>query len=235
MLGFRPLYSQVRDKLIRRLVDGFWLPGQPLPSEIQLAAELGVSQGTVRKALDWMAADNLVVRRQGRGTFVAVQDDERMLFRFFRLIPDDGGPSFPKSQVLSLASGKANAAERDTLNLAKDSRVVRIRRRRSLDDEPVIVEIVTLPVALFPDLASMEIPNNLYGLYAMHYGITIASVREQLKAIGATSEDAEALGVAEGAPVLQVERVAHALDGMPVEWRVSVCLTRNVHYQSDLR
>jgi GntR family transcriptional regulator len=235
MLGFRPLYSQVRDKLIGRLVDGFWLPGQPLPSEIQLAAELGVSQGTVRKALDWMAADNLVVRRQGRGTFVAVHDDERMLFRFFRIIRDNGAPSSPKSQVLSLISGKANATERDTLNLAKDSRVVRIRRRRSLDDEPVMVEVVTLPVALFPDLATMDIPNNLYGLYAMHYGITIASTRERLKAVGATSEDAEALGISEGAPVLQVDRVAQALDGMPVEWRVSICLTRSVHYQSELR
>ncbi len=191
MPGFRPLYGQVRDTLIRRLVDGFWQPGQPLPSEIQLAAELGVSQGTVRKALDSMAADNLVVRRQGRGTFVAKHDEERILFQFFKLIPDSGTRSFPKSQVLSLGTGKANAAEREILGLAKDAKVVRIRRLRALDAKPVIVETVALPAQLFPDLAAMEIPNNLYGLYAVHYGITIASTRERLKAIAASREDAE--------------------------------------------
>lgn len=235
VLGFRPLYSQVREKLIRRLVDGFWLPGQPLPSEIQLAAELGVSQGTVRKALDSMAADNLVVRRQGRGTFVARHDEERVLFQFFKLVPDSGTRSFPKSRVLAFGSGRATAAERGHLNLGKDARVIRIRRLRSLDDRPMVVEVVTLPDRLFPNLASMEIPNNLYGLYAMHYGVTVASTREQLKAVGASREDAQALLVAEGTPVLQIDRVALSLDNVPVEWRVSICLTDTFHYQSDLR
>ena len=113
--------------------------------------------------------------------------------------------------------------------------MVRIRRLRALDARPVIVETVTLPAQLFPDLAAMEIPNNLYGLYAVHYGITIASIREKLKAIAASREDADALGVAEGTPVLQIDRVALSLEGMPVEWRLSVCLTHSVHYLSDLR
>src|SRR6478609_6436556 len=99
--AFRPLYAQVRDALVKRLVDGVWLPAQMLPSEFELAGELGVSQGTVRKALDALAAENLVVRRQGRGTFVAEHDEARILFQFFKLLPDSGKPTFPESKVVS--------------------------------------------------------------------------------------------------------------------------------------
>lgn len=233
--GFRPLYRQVRDRLIRRLVDGVWAPGEPLPSEIQLAGELGVSQGTVRKALDAMAAENLVVRRQGRGTFVTRHDEERIMFQFFKLVGDDGVRSFPQSTVLSLSQGKANAAERETLKLVKDARVIRIRRLRSIDRTPAIVENIALPEQMFPGLAGMELPNNLYGLYAMHFGVTVASTREQLKAVVVSEGDAEALGVSSGSPALKIDRLALSLERHPVEWRISVCLTDNLHYLSELR
>ncbi|MET0314669.1 MAG: GntR family transcriptional regulator [Hansschlegelia sp.] len=233
--GFRPLYRQVRDRLIRRLVDGVWAPGEPLPSEFQLAAELGVSQGTVRKALDAMAAENLVVRRQGRGTFVARHDEERIMFQFFKLVCDDGRRSFPQSKVLALSAGKANAAEREALKLGKDDRVIRIRRLRSIDGAPVIIENIALPDAMFPGLAAMEVPNNLYGLYAVHFGITVASTREQLKAVALPETDASTLGVAPGAPALKIDRLALSLERQPVEWRVSTCLTDKVHYLSELR
>lgn len=233
-LGFRPLYRQVRDRLIRNLVDGVWAPGEALPSEMQLAAELGVSQGTVRKALDAMAADNLVVRRQGRGTFVARPDEERILFQFFKLVPDNGAPSFPDSRVLALSQGRADADERASLGLATGSRVIRIRRVRSINGKPVIAEAITLPASLFPDLAGMAVPNNLYGLYAMHYGITIANTQEKLKAVGASPDDAAILGVSPGTPVLKIDRLALALDKTPVERRLSICLTQDLHYLSDL-
>ncbi|MBX3539263.1 MAG: GntR family transcriptional regulator [Chelatococcus sp.] len=233
-LGFRPLYRQVRDRLIRNLVDGVWAPGEALPSEMQLAADLGVSQGTVRKALDAMAAENLVVRRQGRGTFVARHDEERILFQFFKLVPDSGPPSFPDSRVLSLSQGRADANERSLLALAPGSRVIRIKRVRSIENRPVIAEAITLPAALFPDLAGMAVPNNLYGLYAMHYGITIANTQEKLKAVGASADDAAILGIAPGAPVLQIDRLALALDKTPVERRLSICVTHDLHYLSDL-
>ncbi|PNG24341.1 GntR family transcriptional regulator [Methylocella silvestris] len=234
-LGFRPLYRQVRDALIRRIVDGVWASGQPLPSEMRLAAELGVSQGTVRKALDAMAAENLVVRRQGRGTFIARHDEERIMFQFFKLVGDDGLRSFPQSRVLALSQGKANAAEREVLKIAKDARVIRIRRLRSIDDTPVIVENIALPEALFPGLTGMEVPNNLYGIYAMHFGITIGSTHEKLKAIAMSEADARALGVAAGLPALQIDRLALSLEGVPAESRHSICLTDHFHYLSELR
>jgi len=233
-LEMKPLYRQVRETLIRRMVDGVWAPGEPLPSEMQLAAELGVSQGTVRKALDEMAAENLVVRKQGRGTFVARHDEDRILFQFFKLVADDGERRFPESRVLAIGKARASAAECAALALEKGSRVIRIRRVRSFDSVPLIVENLSLPETLFPGLTETGIPNNLYGLYAARYGVTVARAREQLKAIAVPKEDAAELGVAAGTPALLIDRLAFSLDQIPVEWRLSLCLTAGFHYLADL-
>ena len=233
-LESKPLYRQVRETLIRRMVDGVWSPGEPLPSEIQLAAELGVSQGTVRKALDEMAAENIVVRRQGRGTFVARHDEERILFQFFKLVGDDGERHFPESRVLGIEKAKASAAECAALALPRNGRVLRIRRLRTFDGTPLIIESLTLPEPLFPGLADAAVPNNLYGLYAQRYGITVSRAREQIKAVGADADTAAMLRTDEGTPVLLIDRMAYALDGTPVEWRISFCLTNGFHYLSDL-
>lgn len=233
-LGFRPLYQQVRDMFVQRMVEGRWTPGQALPSEIDLAAEVGVSQGTVRKALDAMAAERLVVRRQGRGTFVAEHDEARILFQFFKLVPDVGEPAFPESRVDSVAQEPAGPADADRLRLKPDAQVLRIQRVRSLGGRPVVAETVVLPADLFPGFAEGPIPNNLYGSFATRYGITVARAQERLKAVALDGTDAKALGVPEGTPALLIDRLALGLDGLPVEWRLSRCLTADFHYHSDL-
>ena len=130
--SYRPLYIQVKDSLIRRLIDGKWQPGQIIPSETDLALEIGVSQGTIRKALDTMAAENLLIRRQGRGTYVAEPAESRILFQYFRIVPDDGEASFPDSRILNWSRKKATAAEREGLALPENSDVWRIARVRDL-------------------------------------------------------------------------------------------------------
>jgi GntR family transcriptional regulator len=234
VLGFRPLYRQVRDALVKRIVDGVWQAGQMLPSEPEIAADLGVSPGTVRKALDEMTAQNLVVRRQGRGTFVAKHDDARILFQFFKLVPDAGERQFPESKVLQVATGPdPEAAQR--LGLSPQDLVVALDRVRLLDGRRCIVERICLPAALFPGLAERDIPNNLYELYAREFGVTIGQATEQLKAVAATPIEAKHLGVAVGDPLLRIDRTAFSLDGRPVEWRLSLCRTTHTHYVSDLR
>jgi GntR family transcriptional regulator len=104
---FRPLYAQVKELLIRRLVEGRWRPGDALPAETSLAVELGVSQGTVRKALDEMAAANLLERRQGKGTFVARHSRQRSLFHFFHIVGEDGRKELPSSRILQMRSRAA--------------------------------------------------------------------------------------------------------------------------------
>jgi GntR family transcriptional regulator len=233
--GFHPLYRQVKGHLVQRLIDGLWPPGLAIPSEGQLAQELGVSQGTVRKALDEMAAENLLVRRQGRGTYVAEHDEQRILFQFFKIVPDQGPPSFPDSRLLSAEETPANPDEITALGLQAKARVIRIRRLRFIRTDPLIVEDISLPAALFPGLAGGDIPNNLYALFATRHGVTVASARERLKATSLSAVDAAALGVSAGEPALLIDRLALGLDGAAIEWRRSLCLTTRFHYVAELK
>ena len=235
-LGYRPLYRQVKDLLMKRLGDGSWAPGQLLPSEPEIAKDLGVSPGTVRKALDEMSAESLLVRRQGRGTFVARHDEERILFQFFRLISDSGERRFPESRTISVASGKADAGAAARLGIALKKPVVEIERVRSLEGRPCIHERIVLPGSLFPGLdRQKDLPNNLYALYSAKYGITIARASESLKAVAAGPLQAELLATKPGEPLLLVDRVALGVDGMRVEWRRSLCRTDQSHYQSEIK
>jgi len=234
-LGFRPLYRQVKDVLVKRIADGVWAAGGALPSEPDIAADLGVSHGTVRKALDELAAENLVVRRQGKGTFVARHDEARILFQYFKLIPDTGERRFPDSRILGVEVRDADAEGARLLALRKGAKVVALERVRSLAEQVCIVERIVLPKALFPGIEKRDLPNNLYELYRAEFGITIARATERLKAVAATRREAKHLDVAPGAPLLAIDRTALAIDGAPVEWRVSLCRTDAFHYLSDLR
>jgi GntR family transcriptional regulator len=234
--GYRPLYRQVKDVLLKRLAEGSWAAGEILPSEPEIAAGLGVSPGTVRKALDELTAENLLVRRQGRGTFVARHDEERILFQFFRLISDTGERRFPESRVLAVSVKPAAADVAEALGLASGTPVTTIERVRSIDDVPCIHEFIALPAALFPGMeARSNLPNNLYAMFAADYGVTVARASERLKAIVAGVRQAELLETADGEALLAVDRLAFGLDGQPVEWRRSLCRTDRWHYASDLK
>jgi GntR family transcriptional regulator len=234
---FRPLYAQVKELLIARLVRGEWRPGEILPSEFSLAATFGVSQGTVRKALDEMAAQNLVVRRQGRGTFVAQHSEPHAQFHFFHIRDEGGAKELPTGRVLKLRGDRADRPQAARLRLPSRARVWEMRRVRALRGKPVILERITLPAALFPDLTlpiHSELPDELYILYQEKFGVTVARAEEKLRAVAADELDAKTLGVAKGTPLLEVDRVALSLDGTPVEWRLSRCNTARHHYLSEI-
>ncbi|MDX1606879.1 MAG: GntR family transcriptional regulator [Candidatus Competibacterales bacterium] len=235
-VAYRPLYAQIRDLLRRRLVGGEWSPGTLLPSEIALAEEYGVSQGTLRKALDELAAERLVSRQQGRGTVVARHDPERSLFQFFHIHGSDGRRRLPESRLLGLRQFGASRDEAAALGLRPRTRVLRIERVRVLDERPALVETLTLPQSLFPGLGDTgeALPNALYELYQRRYGITVTRAREELRAVSATPREAELLGLAPGTPLLEIRRVAHDLQDRPVEWRRSRLDTRHCHYRNEL-
>ena len=106
---FSPLYRQIKALITQRLEAGDWKPGEIIPSEIELAARYKVSQGTVRKAVDELAAENLLSRRQGKGTFVATHTEARAQFRFLRLVPDEGEQGYPQSRILECRRMRATA------------------------------------------------------------------------------------------------------------------------------
>ncbi|MBV9521239.1 MAG: GntR family transcriptional regulator, partial [Alphaproteobacteria bacterium] len=174
---FRPLYAQVRELMIGRMLRGEWRPGEILPSEGRLAAEFRVSQGTVRKALDEMAAQNLVVRRQGRGTFIAQHSQQHALFHFFHIRDERGIKELPTGRVLKLSRRKADREQRQRLGLPPQALVWAIERLRALRGEPVIFERIALPATLFRDVElplDRELPDELYVLYQQRFGVTVA-------------------------------------------------------------
>lgn len=235
-LTFRPLYLHVRDSLFNRLIDGRWKPGMLLPSEQQLAGELGVAQGTVRKALDALALENFLVRKQGRGTYVAFPEEGRLHFQFYRLRPDGGDTCVPDSTVHALRRVRADAEARERLGLRRQADVWELERTRSLDGRVVTLERVVLSVARFPKLDELpQLPNNVYVLYAANYSQIITRATERLKAVTATAHDCELLDCRMDAPLLLIDRVAYGLDDAPVEWRVSRSTTADFHYLSELK
>ena len=234
---FQPLYKQVYDVLVRRIAEGAWGPAEALPSEQALAAELHVSQGTVRKALDALAAENLVQRHQGKGTFVAEHTQEHALFRFFRLSrPNtDGERVAPESTPARCKRRAATAAEVDKLHLAKSARVIEIKRVRLIDGLPMVSEKIVVPLKLFPELDHQDaLPNTLYSLYQSVYGVNIALAKEELSAVLANKNDERELGVKPGSPLLRIDRVAMGIGGQRAEWRISRCDTRNIVYAIDV-
>jgi GntR family transcriptional regulator len=232
---YRPLYRQVYDFLVRQIAEGAWRPAEALPSEQALAEKLRVSQGTVRKALDVLAVEKLIERRQGKGTYVAEHTQERALFRFFRLAEPGGERTIPTSADEVVKRRPARAQETQKLHLERGEQVLEIGRTRLVGGQPVVLEKIVLPLRLFPDLDRRQpLPNTLYALFQQEYGVNIVSAEEELRADAARREDAKRLPLAVGAPLLHIERVAIALDGTRVEWRVSRCDTRHLVYAVTL-
>ena len=224
-------YQKVENIIRQRLIENIWKPGDVLPSEVQLATELDVSQGTVRKALNGMVAENLLYRRQGLGTFVSQHTERRALFLYFSLAGNDGSRILPESKILNCKEKEPSDSEYKKLELMKGERVIQFQRIRYYEDVPTIFETITLPLEHFPDFGSdSEPPNNLFRFYQSFYGITVSKAEEQLRSVSATKEESTILNVPEKSPLLEIDRLARMLDGRPVEWRVSHCDTTNYHY-----
>jgi GntR family transcriptional regulator len=228
---------QIKELFVAKLRDGRWSPGDLIPSEIQLAQELGVSQGTVRKAITELVENNVLVRKQGRGTFVANHDSQRALFHFFHVVDNNGLKVLPDSTTLSCRRKRATKLESSKLNLPPGTSVIGIERIRTFDGRPTMLETITLPSEPFAELGRVgacDLPNMLYELYEKKFGVTVHSAEEQLRAVAASDRDAALLDLPTGTPLLEIERVALTLDKTPIELRISHCITDNHHYQNTL-
>ncbi len=227
----RPLYEQVRLALLQRIQSGAWPPGAALPNEFELAAEMGVSQGTARKAINALADERLVVRRQGRGTFVAEHTPAEVLFRFFQFYDAAGNRVSPESTNLNTRRAKARRDERARLKLAPSARVIRHARVRTVDGRPFVSELIVLPEDQFSDLGTDgEIPNTLYDLFQRRFGVTVARADEQITVDAADARIASELAIAKGTPLMVIDRVTFSIDGRPIEWRLSRCHLADLHY-----
>ena len=234
---FSPLYRQIKSLIVQALESGEWRPGQAIPSEQDLALRFGVSQGTVRKAIDELAADNLLLRRQGKGTFVASHHDPRAHVRFLRLVSADGSAALPQS--IPLECWRAKAGQEASRNLAVEpgSPIIIVRRLLKLDAKPAVVDEIYLPGELFGTL-TLELlqdwQGSLYSLFESRFCVRMVRAREKLRAVAADRNAAELLKVAEGSPLLSVERIAYSYGERPVEWRRGLYATADHVYLNEL-
>jgi GntR family transcriptional regulator len=234
---FSPLYQQIKALITQSLQSGEWKPGELIPSEVELAARFKVSQGTVRKAIDELAAENLVVRRQGKGTFVSTHHEERAHFRFLRLVPDEGVPHHPDSRILEVKRMRAPAEVARLLELKSGDAVVYIKRVMAFEKEPTILEELWLPGQAFKGLTAerlIEYKGPMYGLFESEFGTRMIRATEKIRAVAADAGAAGHLKVAEGTPLLCAERVSFTYGDKAVELRRGLYLTEHHHYLSEL-
>ncbi len=234
---FSPLYRQIKDLLLDGLRGGEWGPGEAIPSEMELAARYRVSQGTVRKAIDELAAENLLVRRQGKGTYVATHGEPQVRFRFLRLTPDSGEAVAADRRVLDFRRSRASAELARLLELKPGEPVIMLKRLLAFDGRPVLLEDVWLPGNRFKGLTAAAITEHqgaLYNLFESEYGTRMVRAEERLKAVSADATVARLLEVAPGHALLEVERLSFTYGDTPVEWRKGVYKTDRHHYRSAL-
>lgn len=234
---FSPLYQQIKALITQSLQSGEWKPGDLIPSEVELANRFKVSQGTVRKAIDELSAENLVVRRQGKGTFVATHHEARAQFRFLRLMPDVGEAHYPDNRIIEVKRMRAPGEVARVLEIKSGDSVIFIKRVLSFDGAPTILEEIWLPGVIFKGLTAerlIEYKGPMYGLFETEFGTHMIRASEQIRALSADEETAGLLQVKPGAPLLSVERVSFTYGDKPVEVRRGLYLTERHHYQNEL-
>ncbi|HEY6893879.1 MAG TPA: GntR family transcriptional regulator [Rhodanobacteraceae bacterium] len=232
-----PLYKDVKRRLTDALTHGEWKPGAAIPAERRLSERFGTSIGTVRKAIDELVAENILIRQQGRGTYVATHNREREVFYFFHVVPERGPKMHPDVQLRSFARAKAGRAAAEALAIGPGDAVFRIRNVLALDGAPIIVDDITLPALRFAGLTERRFRgrrSTIYNLYQDAFGISVVRTRERLRATVADRTTATLLGVASGAPLLQIRRVALTYRDAPIEYRVSRVNTERYEYFAEV-
>ena len=239
--AFSPLYQQIKALITRSLQSGEWRPGEVIPSEMELAARFKVSQGTVRKAIDELATENRLVRRQGKGTFVATHSEQLTQYRFLRLVPDalDSGGEVGRMsrRVLDCRRVRAPADVARALELKSGDSAVQIRRTLSAQGRPVVLDEIWLPGGLFKGLSAERLSKYrgpMYALFETEFGVHMIRASEKLRAVAADSAAAQWLEVAEGSPLLSVERLSYSYEDKPVELRRGLYQTEAHYYRNEL-
>jgi GntR family transcriptional regulator len=238
--AFSPLYQQIKSLILQSLHRGEWKPGEAIPSEMDLATRFRVSQGTVRKAIDELAAENLVVRRQGKGTYVATHAETHVQYRFLKLLPDNGdvnseGPA--ERTIIDCKRLRASAEVARALCLHTGDAVLQVRRVLAFAGVPTILEDLWLPGGPFKGLTAERLSDDhgpMYALFETEFGVRMVRAEEKIRAVQPDKAQALLLNVALSTPILSVERVAFTYNGIPMELRRGLYRTDTHHYRNEL-
>lgn len=239
--AFSPLYQQIKGLIVKSLQAGEWKPGESIPSEMDLAVRFRVSQGTVRKAIDELAADNLLIRRQGKGTYVATHAEQHVQYRFLKLVPDFGdanseGPT--QREIIDCKRLRASADVARLLGLRTGDPVLQVRRVLSFAGEPTILEDIWLPGGPFKGLTAERLAaydGPMYAMFEAEFGVRMVRAQEQIRAVLPDSNQVALLAIADNTPLLSVERVAFTYDGRAMEVRRGLYRTDRHYYRNELQ
>ncbi len=239
--AFSPLYRQIKGLILKSLQAGEWKPGESIPSEMDLAARFRVSQGTVRKAIDELAAENLLIRRQGKGTFVATHAEQHVQYRFLKLVPDVGdasseGPA--QREIIDCKRLRASAEVARSLGLRTGDSILQVRRVLSFSGEPTILEDIWLPGGPFKGLTADRLAvyhGPMYALFETEFGVRMVRAQEQIRAVLPDQDQQALLAITGDTPLLSVERVAFTYDGRAMEMRRGLYRTDKHYYRNDLQ
>jgi GntR family transcriptional regulator len=233
----QPLYEKVKKKITASLVQGEWRPGEAIPSETELANVYDVSQGTVRKAIDELSAESILIRRQGKGTYVATHNEENIQLRFLRLTSNFGLKEKLDNQLVSFSKEKATNKLAKVLNINPASTIISLKRVLTFNEKPLILDVIKIPAQSFRGLTAemvVEKKGSMYRMYETDFGVRMLRADEKIRAINANFESASLLNVKENTPLLSVERISYTYENKPLEWRLGLCITDNHYYRSEL-
>jgi GntR family transcriptional regulator len=207
---------------------------------MELATRFHVSQGTVRKAIDDLAAENLVVRRQGKGTYVATHAEQQVRFRFLKLVPNSGTPGSEgpaKRDIIQCRRGSAGADVARALSLRTGDAVLQIRRVLSFVATPTILEDIWLPATPFKGLTAERLTNYqgpMYALFETEFNVRMVRAEEKIRAEPAADGREQLLQVKHGTPLLSVERISFTYKDIPMELRRGYYRTDTHFYHNRL-
>ena len=238
--AFSPLYQQIKGLILQSLQSSEWKPGESIPSEMELAARYRVSQGTVRKAIDELASGHLLVRKQGKGTFVATHAEHQVQYRFLKLVPDQGdlnteGPA--QRAIVDCKRLRASAEIARALALRSGDAVLQVRRVLSFAGVPTILEDLWLPGGPFKGLTAERLAGYhgpMYALFETEFGVRMVRAEEKIRAVLPDATQSQLLKVPETTPLLSVERIAYTYNDTPMELRRGYYRTDSHHYHNAL-
>jgi GntR family transcriptional regulator len=230
------LYETVKRKIMDSLRQGEWKPGEMIPSEKRLKERFGVSIGTIRKAVDELVDEKILIRHQGRGTFVASHTQDRYVFGFFHVVAQDGEKRYPDVALTAFESVKLDADAAQRLGLRAGSKAYHLTNTLRIDGVPIIIDDILLPERYFPHLNEAvvrERPGTLYQLYQEQFEVDVLRTEERLRACAADERLADLLSVPVGTALLHVIRRALSYGDEAVELRHSYVVTDAHEYFAD--
>ena len=236
-MAVTPLYKVVEKHIRQKVRSGELVPGDLIPSEPQLAQTLGVSTGTVKKAIENLATERLLYRHQGKGTYVSRIDFNNSLFRFFSYAGHDGVAVriHKETTIRKLMNGSKDICRK--LEVEPDTQLLYIERVGYVKQDPILVEKCWWLAELVSGLEQEEvhIPDLMYTLVVERFGVPVIRSEETLTAGAADKSIANLLNIKLRDPVVVLHRLTYTVNDKPIEYRITQGRADRFSYKTEIR